>query len=236
MSGTSLVASIEKRLDALIEVSRRSQGYHEAAERSLERISITISREFGCEGFLTAEKTQALLKERAGITWGIMDKGLLDKVASNPVLSHEILDNLGGKNGFIDDMMSTIFTDWTSDKDYYQLLCNQIVPFAKRGQVIIVGVGASILTQKLPNCLSFRIVAPMEFKVRRIARLHQITEVEAERLIVRKQKQRNDFIKDFLNQDVTEAYLYDAIFNNAKNSVDQIAEMICYRVMASGKK
>ncbi|HEY5512580.1 MAG TPA: cytidylate kinase-like family protein [Geomonas sp.] len=234
MSGTSLVASIEKRLDALIEVSRRNQGMHAAT--GLARPTITISREYGCEGFPVAEKAQALLQERTGTTWGIMDRGTLDKMANNRDLSDELLGNLGDKNGFLDDMMSTIFTDWTSDKDYYQLLCKQIVPFAKGGNVIIVGVGAGILTQKMPNCLKFRIIAPMEFKIKSFARRHQITEEEAEKLIVKKHKQRSAFIKDFMNKDVTDVSLYDVIFNNAKNSADQIAEMICYRVLSGGKQ
>jgi cytidylate kinase len=233
MSGTSLVASIEKRLDALIELSRRNQGLRPATE--LRRPSITISREFGCEGFAVAEKTQALLQEKTGTTWGILDKGTLDKVVNNRALSDEILNNMGEKNAFLDDMMSTIFTDWTSDKDYYRLLCNQIVPFAKGGNVIIVGVGAGILTQRLPNCHQFRIVGPMDFRIKSISQRHHISEEEAERLISKKQKQRDAFINDFLNRDVSDVSLYDIIFNKAKNSTDQIADIIAYRVLSDGK-
>src|SRR6185369_7511942 len=121
MSGTSLVASIEKRLDALIELSRRNQG-KQLGEEKPERPTITISREFGCEGGPVAEKAQALLLEKTGVTWGILDRATMDKVASSREISTEIFKNLGEKNRFLDDMMSTIFTDWTIDKDYYQLL------------------------------------------------------------------------------------------------------------------
>ena len=236
MSPTSLVASIEKRLDALIELSRRNQRMHLVTGKALERPSITISREFGCEGTTVAERVQALLQEKTDTTWGILDRATLDKVASNRELSNEIFKNLGGKNSFLDEMMSTILTQWTSDKDYYQLLCNQIVPFAKGGNVIIIGVGAGILTQNMPNCHKFRIVAPMEYKITSFAQRHNMAADEAERLIVKQQKQRTAFIKDFLNRDVTDVSLYDVIFNKATNSVDQIAEMICYQVLSSGKK
>ena len=231
MSGTSLVASVEKRLDALIELSRRQT----ATDREPVRPTITISREFGCEGLPVAEKTQALLQERTGNSWGIMDRGILDQVASNRDLSDEILTNLGEKNGFLDDVMSTLFTDWSSDKDHYRRLCNQVLPFAKSGNIIMVGIGAGILTQNMPNCHKFRIIAPMEYKVKSVARRHQISEDEAEKLIVKRQKQRNDFIKDFLNKDITDVSLYDVIFNNAKNSADQIADMICHRVLSGVK-
>jgi len=236
MSPTSLVASIEKRLDALIELSRRNQHVHLVTERAPERPTITISREFGCEGFPVAQKVQELLQEKTDSSWGILDRATLDKIASNREISNEIFKNLGEKNSFLDEMMSTILTDWTSDKDYYQQLCSQIVPFAKGGNVIIIGVGAGILTQNFPNCHKFRIVAPMEYKIKSFARRHQMTEEEAEKLIVKQQKQRNAFIKDFLNKDVTEVSLYDVIFNKATNSVDQIAEMISYHVMSVWKK
>jgi cytidylate kinase len=230
MSGTSLVASVEKRLDALIELSRRK-----ASDKEAVRPTITISREFGCEGLPVAEKTQALLQEKTGSTWAVMDRGILDKVASNRDLSDEILTNLGEKNRILDDVMSTLFTNWSSDKETYRRLCNQILPYARSGNVIMVGIGAGVLTQNLPNCHKFRIVAPMEYKIQSVARRHQISQDEAEKLIVKRQKQRNDFIKDFLNKDITDPSLYDVIFNNAKNTADQIADMICHRVLSGGK-
>jgi cytidylate kinase len=232
MSATSLVASVEKRLDALIELSRRKAAM---SDKEPARPTITISREFGCEGLLVAEKTQALLQEKTGSTWAVMDRGILDQVASDRNLSDEILTNLGETNRILDDVMSTLFTNWSNDKETYRLLCNQILPYAKRGNVIMVGIGAGILTQNLPNCHKFRLIAPMEFKVKSVALRHQISEDEAEKLIVKRQKQRNEFIKDFLNKDVTDASLYDVIFNNATNSADQIADLICHRVLSTAK-
>ena len=236
MTPTSLVASIEKRLDALVELSRRNQNVNLTPGLAPQRPTVTISREFGCEGLAVAYKVQELLQEKTGTVWGILDRATLDKVISNHALSEEIFRNLGGKNSFLDDMMSTILTEWTSDKEHYQLLCNQIVPFARAGNVIIIGVGAGILTQNMPNCHKFRIIAPMEHKIKSFARRHQMTEDEAEKLIVKQQKQRTAFIKDFLNKDVTDVTLYDVIFNSATNTSDQIAEMICYHILSRKKE
>ncbi|GFO58296.1 cytidylate kinase [Geomonas silvestris] len=236
MSPLSLVASIEKRLDALVELSRRNQRINVMTDRAPEQPTITISREFGCEGLPVAARVQMLLQERTGVSWGILDRATLDKMAQNRDVSEEIFRNLGGKNRFLDEAMSTILTDWTSDKDYYQHLCNQIIPFARAGHVIIIGVGAGILTQKMSNCHKFRIVAPMEFKVKSFAQRHHMSEDEAFKLIVKQQKQRNAFITDFLDRDVTDPTLYDVIFNRATNSVDQIAEMICYHIQSGQRK
>lgn len=231
MSGTSLVASVEKRLDALVELSRRRT----AGGSEPKRPTVTISREFGCEGLLVAEKTRALLQEKTGDTWALLDRGILDKVTQNRELSDELLTDLGEKSGVLDDVMSTLFSNWSSDKEHYRRLCQQIIPYANRGNIVMVGVGAAILAQSLPNCHKFRLIAPMDFKIRSVAQRHDLSESEAEKLIVKRQKQRNDFIKNFLNKDITDVSLYDVIFNNATSTSDQIAEMIVYRVL-TGKR
>lgn len=236
MSGLSLYATVEKRLETLMELARRNEEAMAGIAGGEWRPSITISREFGCEGIAVAELCQTMLQESTGAVWGLMDKAILDRIANDRDHTLEVLRNLGEKNPFLDDMMSTILTDWKSDKDYYRLLCNQILPFARQGRMIIVGVGAGILTQSLANCFHFRIVAPLEFRIESVAKRHGITEEEAQRLIVKSQKQRAAFISSFLNRDVADPALYSIVFNRAHNSIQDIAEMICHRVLKGGRQ
>lgn len=230
MTGVAFSGSIENRLSALIELSRRVNATSDKTEAP--HPTITISREFGCEGMLVAEKTQALLKERTGHEYAIMNRGIIDQLASDPDLADEIQTHFGGKNAVMDGLLSTIFTKAT-DKEQYQDLCKQIVQFAKNGKIIMVGIGAGYMTQDLPNCHHFRLIAPMHFKVKGVSRRHQLTEQEAEKMIMKKQKQRNDFVNGILGKDVTDVSLYNMIFNNAENSAHQIAELICHRVLSS---
>ena len=56
MSGRMLIPSIEKRLGALIESSRRTTLEYEAGNLSkTKKLTITISREFGCEAYPMSE-------------------------------------------------------------------------------------------------------------------------------------------------------------------------------------
>jgi cytidylate kinase len=236
MSGSLLNTSIEKRLETLVELGRRNQGGNAVTDWGEIRPSITLSREFGCEGFAVAQLAQSLLERKSGGTWGLLDRQVVDKVAGDPNQAMAVLRKLGEKNTFLDEMMSTILTDWNSDVDHYKLICNQITLLAKGGHVIIVGLGASILTQNLPNCYQFRIVAPLEYRIASVARRHNLSEDEARKVIVKSQKQRVTFINDFLNHDVADPSLYHMIFNREKNSVEQIAEMICQRVLIDLEK
>ncbi len=226
MAEKILVPSIEKRIAALHEVSRRNLTGYSVTPPAPEKRTITLSREYGCEGFPVAEKLQALLEARSGEPWALMDKSLLEEAAKHHNLSEEIFSHLGDKNRFLDDMLSTFSPRWHSDKDYYRLLCKQIISLANGGNVIIVGRGGAILTQTMANCYHFRLVAPLEFRARTLARRTGIPLDEAADLVEKKEKRRDAFIRDFLNRDVSDPTLYHLIFNNGKNSAERIATTI----------
>lgn len=234
MAERLLIPSIEARLAGYLEMRRRNlSGYSVTPEERLPP-AITLSREFGCEAYLVAEKLKELLDARTRKTWSIMDKALLEEVAKNHQLSEEMLRTIGEKNRFLDDMISTFSPKWQSDKDHYKLLCKQIIALAEQGHVIIVGRGGAILTQKMTNCFHFRLVATHGYKLRSIMKRACLAEDEAEKLIKRRQKQRDDFVRDFLGREVADPTLYHLVFNNAKSSPELIARTIDSYVALAG--
>jgi len=234
MSERMLIPSIEARLQGLIEVSRRNLQEHGVANAELLRPTVTLTREFGCEGYAVAEKLQALLEKRSGVPWVVMDRALLEAVAADQHLSAQVLDNLGARNRFLDDMFSTFSSNWKSEKDYYRLLSRQIIALAQGGHVILVGRGASILTQQMGNCYHFRIVAPLSFKVNSIVARTNLARDAAQDLIHSRQRQRDAFLKDFLGRDIADPTLYHLLFNNARCSSGRIAELIAAVVLPDG--
>jgi len=224
MAPTNLIPSIEKRLAAILETHRRN--FRDYDKKDFMRPTITLTREFGCEGYPVAEKLQALLEEKTGLPWAVMDKSLLAAVAKDHNLTEEILKNISIKSSFMDDMLSTFSPRWKSDKDYYRLLCRQITALAQAGNVILVGRGAVILTQNMENCYHFRMVAPMDFKVRSIVKRTGVSSEEAFELVETRQRRRDAFIRDFLGRDLLDPTLYHLIFNNARNTIEGMAGMI----------
>jgi hypothetical protein len=212
-----LVPSIEQRLAAFVEASRRAQQVS-SKSRDRRKPTITISREFGCEAYPVTEKLKALLEEKTGEPWALMDKALLEKVARDHDLSEGVLTHLGQKPRFLDEMFSTLSTRWKSEKDHYKVLCGHMVSLAEAGNVIIVGRGSSMVTQPLENCFHFRMYASPEFKTRSIARRLGLPKIEAEDLVRKKQTERDRFIRDFLDQDAKDLSFYHLAFNNDKNS------------------
>lgn len=224
MSEFKLIPSIDNRLGALLEVSRRQNALR--PEGNQPKPTITISREFGCEAYPMAELLRQQLEKQTQEAWSLMDKALLDEVAKNHSLSDQVLHNLGDKNRFLDDFLSTFSNRWKSDKDYYRLLSRQIIALAEQGNVILVGRGAPIVTRKMKNCFHFRIYASEKFKAASIAKRLGLDEGEARTLVERRQKERDRFIRDFLDRDPYDLSVYHLAFNNDRNSAAKIAQTI----------
>lgn len=230
MSDTVLVPSIEQRLAGLIEIERRRDLEAENNVKVLKP-TITISREFGCEAYPMAERLKELMEKKTGEAWTLMDKALLQEVERDNDLSLDILRSLGERNLWIDDFLATMSKRWQSDREYYHLLSRHIVSLASQGNVIIVGRGAAIITQRMKNCRHFRIYGSMEYKAQSIARRAHISLQDAELLVEKQQKLRDKFIRDFMDEDARDLRFYNLVFNNDKSSSDCIAKIIADYVL-----
>lgn len=234
MPEKELIPSIDMRLSALLEVNRRREKELEARGKALKsKPTITLSREFGCEAYPVAECLRELLEKKSGETWVVMDKALLEQVARNHNLSEDILQRLGEKSLFLDEMLATFTPRWKSDKDYFRLLCRHVVSLANAGNVIIVGRGSAFITQQLKNCHHFRMFASQRYKTASIVRRLNISAEEAEKMIAVKQRQRDKFIRDFLDRDANDLSVYNIVFNNDKNSPERIARTIMEYVLSA---
>lgn len=226
-----LVPSIEMRLGALLEITRRK----DESDASCGKVcpTITISREFGCEAYPVTECLKEIMEKKSGRQWAVMDKALLEEVAKYHNLSEEIVSRLGEqKSRILDEILATFSPRWKSDKDHFRLLCKHMFSLAEKGNSIIVGRGSAIVTQPLKNCYHFRMYASHQYKVASIARRLNISKDEADSVVEKNQKQRNAFIKDYFNTDPCDLRFYHLVFNNDKSSPERIAQVIAEYVTA----
>lgn len=231
MSEKLLVPSIEMRLGALLELTRRKDERDTSSGKV--RYTITLSREFGCEAYPMTECLKEIMEKKTGQAWTIMDKGLLEEIAKHHQLSDEIVRTLGEKKGrILDEVLATFSPRWKSANDHFRLLCKHMFSLAEKGNTIIVGRGSAIVTQQLKNCYHFRMYASHAFKVASIARRLNISKDEADSVIGKNQKQRDAFITDYFSLDPHDLRFYHLVFNNDKNSPERIARMIAEYVPA----
>ena len=84
MSESKLIPSIDNRLGALLEVSRRQNALR--LEEPQLKPTVTISREFGCEAYPMAELLRQQLEKRTKESWTLMDKNGAGGVGNDIVI------------------------------------------------------------------------------------------------------------------------------------------------------
>ena len=193
--------------------------------------SVTLSRQFGCEGYPTAQRLKELLEASTHQTWTLFDKALVEKVARDENLSRSLLAHLGDES-HAQDVLRTHF-GFLTHNDAYARLVQHIVRIASAGCAIIVGRGGAVACQDLPNCFHFRLVGSFEFRAETIARRLELPLAEAQDLVRHQSKLREKFISECLHADITDSKWYDATFNNGRMGVESIAQA-CLRIVEVG--
>ena len=213
-----LIPSVEKRISAWIELNERK-----ITQRDASPANITISREFGCEGYPLAEALKKHLTEKSSKNWMIYDDALIKSLQENQDLSQHLLKNYGERNKFLDDLLDMVASHWQSEEDGFRQMTQFIFSLAKKGHGIFVGRGAFSVIKNLKNCYHIRLKAPLSFRAQKLAERLNISEDEASNLAVEKEIERTRFIKRFLNTDFESAHFH-VIYDNHKMSVNEMAE------------
>ena len=220
----SLIPSIEQRESAWLQVRERLA----RSPKRLLRPSITISREYGCEGFPLAERLKQLLEAATGEPWSVFDKALVERVASDEQLSLEFLRHLGDESRAV-DVLKTHFGYLTHHEAYTKVV-KHLVQIASVGSAIIVGRGGAVVCQDLKNCRHFRLEGSFAFRAAAIALRLQLPLADAEELVRAQSKLREKFISECLQVDITSPRWYDAVFNNERQNVETISQA-CFQII-----
>jgi len=190
---------------------------------------ITLSREYGCEGYSVAKALEHALNRdpKDPFPWISFDKEILARIAresgSDPglvkLITEERLSTVGR---VVIDMLSGLPNEY----EIFHKMAKAMTLLAQNGRVILIGRGASVITRGLERGLHVRLIAPFESRVESIARDHNLDVAAAEREVREGQKDREAFVHKFTNCSVADPCLYHMVFNRSLCTVDEIAGTI----------
>ena len=195
---------------------------------------ITISREFGCEGAIFGEKlTEALSKAslafRANkvLPWKFLSKEIFRQAAKELHLNaYQVEQTLRPRQ----KSLLENFADGFSRQPIYEpkihkTLKDVITSYAHRGRVVILGRAGVAITREIPNSLHIRLVAPFNWRMKKISELKNISEKEAESLTLENDHQRKLFIQNMRNSKYDEG-LFDITLNRMTMNVDEMVAAV----------
>ncbi len=219
----TLPTSVEESISGWIRIQ---EGLRAKAPGKVKRYpTVTISRQYGCEGFPLSLCLQALFEQATGEKWGILDKDLIEKVAQDEHISLRVLQHLEDPSRYLEDYGFHPRGETTGDEAFAKMAVS-LIHFARSGNAIIVGRGGAILCRKLDNCFHFRLEAGLDWRLSSLAKRMGITLKEAAEQEHHQSKLREHYIRDKFSVDVADRSFYDAVFNNERHSIDEIAAAI----------
>jgi cytidylate kinase len=190
---------------------------------------ITISRQFGCGAFLVAEALAERLNQMSEkeFPWAVYDRALVAKIADDHKLSEELVMRLSRKlRTELEESALGLLSSFTPEIKVYKSTVATVRALAMHGRVIIVGRGGAVLTRDIPGGLHIRLIAPLEWRTERVAKLFNMELKEAKDYVVRMDAEREKYISKYLGADIADNYHYDVIFNNSKVSTEKMVEAV----------
>jgi len=97
---------------------------------------------------------------------------------------------------------------------------------------VIVGRGANFI---LPahEIFAVRVIAPLEIRIRNVARGYHVADEEAKRRVIQRESRRKAFIRHSFNADISDPIHYNMVVNTGKMSIAAAVEAVIAAVMAS---
>jgi cytidylate kinase len=169
---------------------------------------------------------------------GVADRLSL-AIIDSEIVADNVAQRLGVEAGALlrcVDGSASMLERWLINRRKLSLYTTEeILRLAQRGNVLIRGWGAATLFCDMPQVISVRVCAPMNFRVNVIMKRLGITDAEA----VREQIQRYDAahahaMRTSFGAMQQDALLYDIILNTEQLSVDACVQAVCR--LAEGRR
>lgn len=160
-----------------------------------KKFVITIGREFGAEGHEIGKE----LAERLGIN--MYDKDLLSMAAEKSGIDRDTLASTEERvvNCFLEPYVPLGFNGETVADRVFKIQSQIIRELADHESCVIIGRLADYILRDEKNCIRVFIFAPLEDRMKRIAKKHSISEEAARKLIKRMDTARKNYYSYYSN-------------------------------------
>jgi len=177
---------------------------------------ITISREYGAGGGEVARR----LAEALG--WELLDRELLHRAAEIEHLPDAELERLDEKALSMADHL------WLRPphRAYLHGLQAAVAQAARRGKVVLVGRGARHLLGETPGAFHLRLVAPREWRARRMANREGWPPDQALARLAEVDRTRDRFSRYFFGSKAALPAEYDLVANTGRFLPEDVAAVV----------
>ena len=192
---------------------------------------ITIGREYGSAGREIGYK----VADAFGIK--LYDKEMLARAAKESGICEEIFENHDEKptNSFLYSLVmdtysmgfgGNTYTDMPINHKVFLAQFNAIKKIADEGPCILVGRCADYALESYKNVVSVFIHADLDARIRRIARIYDLTDAKAKDIIIKTDKSRASYYNYYTNKKWSDAESYELCLTSSELGIEGTAKAI----------
>jgi len=190
---------------------------------------VTISRQYGCHGFSVGLLLLELLNEDAepGQAWQIYHREILTNLAEETNIAEDVLDKeRRAKPRLLVDFFKSLNKDKkVSGLQIRNRIATIIRSLAIDGHAILIGQGGAGATHDLPNGISVRLEAPLDWRVKQIAFRDGLNDTEA-KLRIKAKEQEREYLRKMYEARFPRRPAFHLVYDCSVFSLAQIAQQI----------
>ena len=203
------------------------------SDKTKRTFFVTISREFGCEGYEVATGLVERLNSRSERGWSLFTHMNLEEMAGSDEMDtnmvHEVSEKRWSFQDWFADSLVPKYLQSPSSK-VFEKMRNLALNLADKGNCVFLGGGAQVITHRLDPKkflgVHIRIAASYPWRLCQVEEMYKMSRGEAENHLKDHQDSRDKFIADFTGLNAADPALYHLTFNNAKNDPELMVDMI----------
>ena len=183
---------------------------------------ITISRSFGSGGRMIGEALARRLE------YHFYDRNLLDLLSEKTGISEQGLESADEKlpQKILDHYVPTRVTDYNTSHYLFRMESKLIEELAEKECCVFIGRLADWILKDRDDVLNVFITAPDEDRIQRIMETEDVTQTQAEKLMVQIDKMRNNYYSYFTDRKWQHTKDRDIIINSSLLGIDGTVGML----------
>lgn len=189
---------------------------------------VTISRQYGCDGYELGDVLLAKLEEREGEgAWRLFKKEILKQLAEDTGLTEEVIERERlSKPSLLRDFFRGMRGGGIPDGyEIRNKITIMVRTVAFEGHTVIIGQGGTAATADLENGLSVRIEASREWRIARVSVREKLKRQAAIARIDEIERQRKHLRKIYEEKNPREP-AFNLMIDNSMFGVDDVAMQI----------
>jgi len=191
---------------------------------------VTISRQYGCDGYELGEMLTKKLNERAEqAKWRLYKKELLKQLAEDTGLTEDVIEKERlAKPSLLKDFFRGMRRGGIPDGyEIRNKITIMVRTAAFEGHAIIIGQGGAAATADLENGLSVRIEAGKEWRIIRVSRRESLSRQAASVRIEEVEKKRKHLRKIYEEKN-PRGLAFNLVIDNSTFDIEQISDQIIF--------